>query len=36
MWHWIEKDEESSTQVQPLLKGKIWTLNENDDDKLTS
>jgi len=32
VWHWIEEDGERSLQVRPLLKGKIWTLNESDDD----
>jgi len=32
MWHWIEEDGERSSQVRPLLKKKIWTLNENDYD----
>jgi len=32
VWHWIAEDGERSSQVQPLLKWKIWTLNENDDD----
>jgi len=32
VWHWIEEDGERSSQVRPLLKGKIWTLNENDYD----
>jgi len=31
--HWIEEDDgERSSQVRLLLKGKIWTLNENGDD----
>jgi len=29
---WIEEDEERSSPVRRLLKGKIWTLNENDND----
>jgi len=32
VWHWIEEGGERSLQVRPLLKGKIWTLDENDDD----
>jgi len=31
--YWIEEDGERSSQVRPLLEGKIWTLNGNDDDK---
>jgi len=34
VWHWIEEDGERSLQVRPLLKGKIWTLNENYDDDM--
>jgi len=32
VWHWIEEDGKRSSQVQPLIKGKIWTSYENDDD----
>jgi len=32
IWLWIEEDEERSSQVRPLPKEKIWTLNENNDD----
>jgi len=31
VWHWIKEDGEKSSQVRPLLNGKIWTLNKNDD-----
>jgi len=27
-------DREKSLQVRPILKGKTWTLNENDDDEM--
>jgi len=32
MWHWTEEDAERSSQVRPLLTGKIWTINKHDDD----
>jgi len=32
VWHWIEEDGERSSIVQPLLKGKLWTLNKDDYD----
>jgi len=32
VWYWIKEDGERSSQVRPLLKGKIWTLNENEDE----
>jgi len=25
VWHWIEEDGERTSQVQPMLEGKIWT-----------
>jgi len=34
VWHWIKEDGERSLQVRPPLTGKIWILNENDDDEV--
>jgi len=32
MWHWIKEDGARSSQVRPVHKGKIWTVNKDDCD----